>query len=260
MDGCYYFKFCEDVQGIHQESSLNLQLKVWQNIKYSLIVKEEVASVEVIFDQMEAKKIKKTDRHVSTKLQPKTVVKDRKRTTSSQSSSSRRPSQQRSKAKPQPVPSGSNAARERSRVKTLRMAFMDLQRSLPAVPRDTKLSKLDVLVLATTYIAHLTRALSCPTAAVPGHQATGHGDPTPTPKRRGHRPGCSGYEMRKHSEKSAAAGCASAVPSGGRLVDTQTQDEPTRSGSSCHPVSSLRADGFLHPVKVRINFWSYFFY
>lgn len=223
-------------------------------------MKEEVASVEVIFDQMEAKKIKKTDRHVSTKLQPKTVVKDRKRTTSSQSSSSRRPSQQRSKAKPQPAPSGSNAARERSRVKTLRMAFMDLQRSLPAVPRDTKLSKLDVLVLATTYIAHLTRALSCPTAAVPGHQATGHGDPTPTPKRRGHRPGCSGYEMRKHSEKSAAAGCASAVPSGGRLVDTQTQDEPTRSGSSCHPVSSLRADGFLHPVKVRINFWSYFFY
>jgi len=52
-----------------------------------------------------------------------------------------------------------NAARERSRVKTLRTAFLDLQRTLPAVPPDTKLSKLDVLVLATTYIAHLMSAL-----------------------------------------------------------------------------------------------------
>ncbi|XP_006756989.1 PREDICTED: transcription factor 24 [Myotis davidii] len=30
---------------------------------------------------------------------------------------------------------------------------------LPSVPPDTKLSKLDVLLLATTYIAHLTRSL-----------------------------------------------------------------------------------------------------
>uniref|UniRef100_A0A2C9JKC6 BHLH domain-containing protein n=1 Tax=Biomphalaria glabrata TaxID=6526 RepID=A0A2C9JKC6_BIOGL len=52
-----------------------------------------------------------------------------------------------------------NAARERSRVKTLRSAFLDLQRSLPAVPPNTKLSKLDVLVLATTYIYHLTKTL-----------------------------------------------------------------------------------------------------
>ena len=56
-------------------------------------------------------------------------------------------------------PVANNAARERSRVKTLRSAFLDLQRSLPAVPPDTKLSKLDVLVLATTYIAHLMRTL-----------------------------------------------------------------------------------------------------
>lgn len=54
----------------------------------------------------------------------------------------------------------SNAARERSRVKTLRAAFLELQRTLPAVPKDTKLSKLDVLVLATTYIAHLTTTLA----------------------------------------------------------------------------------------------------
>ncbi|XP_075391477.1 transcription factor 23 [Tenrec ecaudatus] len=52
-----------------------------------------------------------------------------------------------------------NAARERSRVKTLRQAFLALQATLPAVPPDTKLSKLDVLVLATSYIAHLTRML-----------------------------------------------------------------------------------------------------
>ncbi|XP_071151470.1 transcription factor 24-like [Mytilus edulis] len=55
---------------------------------------------------------------------------------------------------------GDNAERERTRVKTLRGAFLELQRSLPAVPPDTKLSKLDVLVLATTYIAHLMRTLN----------------------------------------------------------------------------------------------------
>ncbi|XP_002740066.2 transcription factor 24-like [Saccoglossus kowalevskii] len=56
-------------------------------------------------------------------------------------------------------PTGANAARERSRVKTLRSAFLELQKTLPAVPPDTKLSKLDVLVLATTYIAHLMQTL-----------------------------------------------------------------------------------------------------
>jgi hypothetical protein len=44
-------------------------------------------------------------------------------------------------------------------VQTLRHAFLELQRTLPSVPPDTKLSKLDVLLLATTYIAHLTRSL-----------------------------------------------------------------------------------------------------
>ncbi|XP_068094482.1 transcription factor 24 [Hyperolius riggenbachi] len=56
-------------------------------------------------------------------------------------------------------PAAANAARERNRVQTLRHAFMELQRTLPSVPPDTKLSKLDVLILATTYIAHLTRSL-----------------------------------------------------------------------------------------------------
>lgn len=44
-------------------------------------------------------------------------------------------------------------------MRTLRQAFLALQAALPAVPPDTKLSKLDVLVLATSYIAHLTRTL-----------------------------------------------------------------------------------------------------
>nr|XP_033790823.1 transcription factor 24 isoform X2 [Geotrypetes seraphini] len=56
-------------------------------------------------------------------------------------------------------PAAANAARERSRVQTLRHAFLELQKTLPSVPPDTKLSKLDVLILATTYIAHLTRSL-----------------------------------------------------------------------------------------------------
>ncbi|XP_059809270.1 transcription factor 24-like [Hypanus sabinus] len=56
-------------------------------------------------------------------------------------------------------PAAANAARERSRVQTLRLAFLELQKTLPSVPPDTKLSKLDVLILATTYIAHLTRTL-----------------------------------------------------------------------------------------------------
>ena len=53
----------------------------------------------------------------------------------------------------------SNAARERSRVQTLRSAFEELQKRLPSVPADTKLSKLDILLLATTYIKHLTDTL-----------------------------------------------------------------------------------------------------
>ncbi|KAL8184186.1 UNVERIFIED_CONTAM: hypothetical protein K2H54_008562 [Gekko kuhli] len=53
-----------------------------------------------------------------------------------------------------------NAARERSRVRTLHQAFLALQAALPTVPPDTKLSKLDVLLLATSYIAHLSWTLA----------------------------------------------------------------------------------------------------
>ena len=51
---------------------------------------------------------------------------------------------------------GDNAARERSRVRSLRAAFVDLQRVLPCVPPDTKLSKLDVLVLGEMYAWRLS--------------------------------------------------------------------------------------------------------
>ena len=59
-----------------------------------------------------------------------------------------------------PLGMSRNAARERYRVKSLRNAFQNLQKCLPSVPPNTKLSKLDVLILATTYISHLSRILS----------------------------------------------------------------------------------------------------
>ena len=53
-----------------------------------------------------------------------------------------------------------NAARERSRVQNLKQAFLELQKALPNVPSGTKLSKLDILLLATNYISHLMSKLS----------------------------------------------------------------------------------------------------
>jgi len=55
-----------------------------------------------------------------------------------------------------------NAAneRERARMRVLSRAFTRLKTSLPWVPADTKLSKLDTLRLASCYIAHLSRLLA----------------------------------------------------------------------------------------------------
>lgn len=50
--------------------------------------------------------------------------------------------------------------RERTRMRVLSKAFVRLKSSLPWVPIDTKLSKLDTLKLATSYISYLTRILS----------------------------------------------------------------------------------------------------
>ncbi|KAK4475794.1 hypothetical protein MN116_001050 [Schistosoma mekongi] len=50
-------------------------------------------------------------------------------------------------------------ARERSRMRVLSGAFIELKGALPWVPKDTKLSKLDTLKLAAGYIAYLRRIL-----------------------------------------------------------------------------------------------------
>ncbi|KAI4786669.1 hypothetical protein KUCAC02_036974 [Chaenocephalus aceratus] len=50
-------------------------------------------------------------------------------------------------------------ARERSRMRVLSKAFSRLKTSLPWVPADTKLSKLDTLRLASSYISHLRQIL-----------------------------------------------------------------------------------------------------
>ncbi|KAF6767834.1 hypothetical protein AHF37_11606 [Paragonimus kellicotti] len=50
-------------------------------------------------------------------------------------------------------------ARERSRMRVLSGAFVELKGALPWVPKDTKLSKLDTLKLAAGYIAYLRRIL-----------------------------------------------------------------------------------------------------
>ncbi|XP_015911684.1 musculin [Parasteatoda tepidariorum] len=58
-----------------------------------------------------------------------------------------------------PVQRNAANARERARMRVLSKAFTRLKTSLPWVPPDTKLSKLDTLRLATTYIAHLRKIL-----------------------------------------------------------------------------------------------------
>ncbi|XP_048214808.1 musculin [Perognathus longimembris pacificus] len=50
-------------------------------------------------------------------------------------------------------------ARERARMRVLSKAFSRLKTSLPWVPPDTKLSKLDTLRLASSYISHLRQLL-----------------------------------------------------------------------------------------------------
>ncbi|XP_033932121.1 transcription factor 21 [Pseudochaenichthys georgianus] len=51
-------------------------------------------------------------------------------------------------------------ARERARMRVLSKAFSRLKTTLPWVPSDTKLSKLDTLRLASSYIAHLRQILA----------------------------------------------------------------------------------------------------
>ncbi|XP_066273964.1 transcription factor 21-like [Branchiostoma lanceolatum] len=61
--------------------------------------------------------------------------------------------------KPKPQQRNAANARERSRMRTMSKAFVTLKTTLPWVPPDTKLSKLDTLRLAASYIAHLRQVL-----------------------------------------------------------------------------------------------------
>ncbi|CAH0392938.1 unnamed protein product [Bemisia tabaci] len=61
-----------------------------------------------------------------------------------------------------PVQRNAANARERARMRVLSKAFCRLKTTLPWVPADTKLSKLDTLRLATSYIAHLRSVLCLP--------------------------------------------------------------------------------------------------
>ncbi|KAK2150299.1 hypothetical protein LSH36_413g02114 [Paralvinella palmiformis] len=59
-----------------------------------------------------------------------------------------------------PVQRNAANARERARMRVLSKAFTKLKTTLPWVPPDTKLSKLDTLRLASCYIAHLRQILT----------------------------------------------------------------------------------------------------
>ncbi len=58
-----------------------------------------------------------------------------------------------------PIQRNAANARERARMRVLSKAFSRLKTTLPWVPADTKLSKLDTLRLASCYIAHLRQIL-----------------------------------------------------------------------------------------------------
>lgn len=58
-----------------------------------------------------------------------------------------------------PIQRNAANARERARMRVLSSAFYRLKTIIPWVPRDTKLSKLDTLRLATNYISFLASTL-----------------------------------------------------------------------------------------------------
>lgn len=60
----------------------------------------------------------------------------------------------------QPIQRSAANARERARMRVLSKAFTKLKTTLPWVPADTKLSKLDTLRLASSYIGHLRQILN----------------------------------------------------------------------------------------------------
>ena len=67
----------------------------------------------------------------------------------------------------EPIQRNAANARERARMRVLSKAFSHLKMTLPWVPSDTKLSKLDTLRLASSYIAHLQSILDSEDGDVP---------------------------------------------------------------------------------------------
>lgn len=75
-------------------------------------------------------------------------------------------SKRRRKASPEPEmglfgekPRSQANARERDRTQSVNTAFITLRTLIPTEPADRKLSKIEVLRLATSYIAHLNTVL-----------------------------------------------------------------------------------------------------
>lgn len=58
-----------------------------------------------------------------------------------------------------------NALRERVRAQNMKRAYLKLQKTLPQVPPDTKLPRLNILLLAIDYISHLRDVLHNGTCA-----------------------------------------------------------------------------------------------
>ena len=56
-----------------------------------------------------------------------------------------------------------NALRERVRAQNMKQAYLNLQKTLPQVPPDTKLPRLNILLLAIDYISYLRRVLQSET-------------------------------------------------------------------------------------------------
>lgn len=49
--------------------------------------------------------------------------------------------------------------RERFRMRQLNKAYIELKNKLPWIPKDSKLTKLEILILASEYIKYLTDSL-----------------------------------------------------------------------------------------------------
>ncbi|KAK4305393.1 hypothetical protein Pmani_022719 [Petrolisthes manimaculis] len=132
-----------------------------------------------------------------------------------------------------------NALRERTRVESLRRAYLELQAAIPSVPPNTKLSKLDVLVLATTYISHLSQLLQEDDDARAHHHHHHHHDPN-------NNNSTTTNTNTNNSNSKSLLSCH--LPHSVCLAsDTTTTTTTTRSSSS-RP-SQHHQKGLLHPVK-----------